>query len=115
MDLPRQKLDGEILLGHLENIMIHTLNEYNIDAHTVSGAPGAYVNNNKIGAIGLRVKNGYTSHGISLNVKMDLSPYSKINPCGYKDLKMCQVADFKSDIELLEVSKVYQEKFLDKF
>jgi len=84
-----------------------------------------YVNNAKIGALGLRIKNGWTYHGLSLNVNMDLTPFSQINPCGYSDLAVTQLAEYTSSREMLlqEVSKVlcnklirelgYKEQYLD--
>ncbi len=115
MDISRKKIGIRTLVKFLENILIETLNHYNIDAHLKCGAPGVYVNGAKIASIGLRVKNGRTYHGIALNINMDLSPFLGINPCGYEQLEMCQLADFKPDIRLLEVSKLYEKKFVETF
>ena len=64
-----------------------------IEAHKVSGAPGVYVDDSKIAALGLKVKQGRTYHGLSLNIDMDLAPYKLINPCGYSDLNVTQMSN----------------------
>jgi lipoyl(octanoyl) transferase len=76
----------------IENAIIHFLGQYQIKGHTKCKAPGVYVNDEKICSVGFRVRKGCTYHGISLNVKMDLSPFELINPCGFKQLKMTQTS-----------------------
>ncbi|GIT21127.1 MAG: hypothetical protein CM1200mP40_08090 [Gammaproteobacteria bacterium] len=73
-----------------------------------------YVSNAKIGALGLRIKNGWSYHGLSLNVSMDLSPFHSINPCGFENLAVTQLSDFIESEELLlhKVSKVLCNKLL---
>ena len=70
------------------------------------GAPGVYVGGKKIASIGLRISKGKTYHGISINVDMDLTPFSYINPCGYEGLEVTQIKDFKKDITLKEVERL---------
>lgn len=81
------------LVRLLENSMIDTLAEFDIKAAAQKDAPGVYVDESKIGSIGLRIKNGRCYHGLALNVDMDLGPFLGINPCGYKRLKMTQIRD----------------------
>jgi hypothetical protein len=99
--------------------IIDVLSHYNIHSQTKNGAPGVYVADAKIAAIGLKVKNGRTYHGLSLNVDMDLSPFSHINPCGYQDLALTQLADLTDNIkietiasELTQTSKKYVTRII---
>ena len=73
--------------------MISTLAQHGIIAVSRPDAPGVYVNDKKIGSIGLRIKRNCSYHGLSLNNDMDLSPFDHINTCGYSDLKVTQLSD----------------------
>src|SRR6056300_888140 len=82
----------------MESSLIDALARYGITSYARPDAPGVYVAREfgghlKIGSLGIRVRRGCTYHGLSLNVKMDLSPFLRINPCGYQGLEMTQVAD----------------------
>jgi lipoyl(octanoyl) transferase len=94
IDLTRRGLKVRQLVSVMEQALIDCLAEYGITAARVAGAPGVYVDGAKIAALGLRVRNGRSYHGLSLNVDMDLTPFSWINPCGYEGLKTTQLADF---------------------
>ncbi len=99
LDLKRLKQQGkEIsvreLVRVLEDTVIATLQDYDIQSYGKSDAPGVYVEHKKICSLGLRIRKGCTFHGLALNVNMDLSPFQQINPCGYVGLEMCQLADF---------------------
>ena len=78
----------------LEQCIIDVLAQYNISAAGRIDAPGVYVDNAKVCSIGLRVRKGCTYHGIAFNIDMDLSPFLRINPCGFKQLQMTQLRDF---------------------
>ena len=93
IDLIRLKLGIRKMILKIQYAIIDLLADYNIKGHLKDKAPGVYVNFAKIAAIGIRVKNGKTYHGLSLNVDMDLEPFSKISPCGYSDLKITQISD----------------------
>jgi len=94
IDLRRRRHPGiKNIVSLLEDTVIELLAQYNIMAHKIKGAPGVYVKQKKIAALGIRVKKLGCYHGLSLNVNMDLSPYNVINPCGYKGLKVTQIAD----------------------
>lgn len=112
LDIQRLQMGIRTLVSHLEQTLITLLQQYHIQATIQCGAPGVYVNDQKIASIGLRVKNGRTYHGIALNVKMDLSPFEGINPCGYQSLKMTQISHFVNDISLNELSHQFNELFL---
>ncbi|MFK7857318.1 MAG: lipoyl(octanoyl) transferase LipB [Granulosicoccus sp.] len=76
------------MVVRLENSVIALLAEYDIDAYSRRDAPGVYVNEAKIAALGLRVRRGCTYHGIALNISPDLAPFLGINPCGYQGLSV---------------------------
>ena len=93
LDVRRLKLGVRELVRKMEGAVIDLLEEYSIDTKVREDAPGVYVGNAKIAALGLKIKNGYCYHGIALNVDMDLTPFSAINPCGYSGLKITQTSD----------------------
>ncbi len=105
LDLKRLGLNSQQIVAHLENAMIQTLADYQISAVARSDARGVYVENKKIGSIGLRIKKNGCYHGLSLNNNMDLTPFNFINPCGYADLKMTQLADFGVVVETNELAQ----------
>ena len=78
----------------LQECIQQLLSMYHIQSHLMDKAPGVYVDNKKIAALGLRVKRDCTYHGLSLNIDMDLQPFSDINPCGYTNLEVSQLSDF---------------------
>ncbi len=92
-DLRRAKMGIRGLVECLEASIIELLQTQNIHAERKEGAPGVYVEGAKIAALGLRVRNGRTFHGLSLNVDMDLEPFSRIHPCGYEGLGVTQLRD----------------------
>lgn len=92
-DLKRQHIGVREMVSRMENSIISLLAELGIESQSRSDAPGVYVNERKIASLGLRVKRGACYHGLSLNVDMDLIPFSYINPCGYQGL---EVIDLKS-------------------
>ncbi len=88
LDIQRLGLNIRELVSLLENAPIHFLASQNITAEAKKDAPGIYVNQQKIGSIGLRVRRGRAYHGLAFNVAMDLSPFNRINPCGFSQLRM---------------------------
>ncbi|MDA1108178.1 MAG: lipoyl(octanoyl) transferase LipB [Proteobacteria bacterium] len=88
LDLRRRALGVRQLVSALEQSVIDLLADYAIDAHARRDAPGVYADGAKIAALGLRVRQGCCYHGLSLNVAMDVEPYSRIHPCGYPDLQV---------------------------
>jgi len=83
------------LINELEELIINLFQEYGIKSSRILGAPGVYVEGDKIASIGLKIKRGFSYHGISLNIDMDLDPFLRINPCGYEALKVTQLSNFK--------------------
>lgn len=94
IDLPRRRLKVRELVYLMEQALIDCLADYDIAAARKAGAPGVYVDGAKIAALGLRVKNGCSYHGLALNVDVDLAPFSWINPCGYEGLATARLRDF---------------------
>jgi lipoyl(octanoyl) transferase len=87
LDLRRYGLGVRALVDLLENATVRLLKHFGIEAELRKDAPGVYVNQQKIMAMGLRIRRGCSFHGIALNVCMDLEPFSRINPCGYQGLR----------------------------
>ena len=104
VDIRRLGLGVRQLVSGMEDAVIHLLSDYGIAAARRKDAPGVYVNGDKIAALGLRIKRGYSYHGLALNVDMDLSPFTRINPCGYDDIPITQLSRYKSDVEIKQVS-----------
>jgi lipoyl(octanoyl) transferase len=94
IDLQRKHINVRQLVSALENSVVSLLAELSIESSARADAPGVYVQDKKIASVGLRLKNQCCYHGISLNVDMDLSPFSAIDPCGYKGLEVTQLKDF---------------------
>lgn len=115
MDIRRRNLGIRTLVTQLEHVLIATLSNYGIDSTTRCGAPGVYVNNAKIASVGLRVKNGCTYHGISLNIAMDLNPFLDINPCGFAQMNMTQISDFNPGATMEQTNEFFVGNFLKQF
>lgn len=112
LDLKRLKLGVRELVTLIEKTLIELLDDYGIAANAKSKAPGVYVNNAKIAALGLRIRKGCSFHGLALNVDMDLEPFSRINPCGYENLEITQLKDFIQDIRIDEVAVNLQQRLM---
>ena len=93
LDVRRLGFGVRTLVTALEQAVIDLLAAYQIAAHAEPTAPGVYVGDAKIAALGLRIRQGRCYHGLSLNVDMDLEPFSRINPCGYPGLRVTQLRD----------------------
>lgn len=92
INIRRKKFGVRDLVSHIENLVINTLKAYNIESAARPDAPGVYVDGKKICSLGLRIRRGCSFHGLALNVNMDLSPFLRINPCGYQGMEMVQVS-----------------------
>jgi lipoyl(octanoyl) transferase len=112
LDLRRRGLDIRRLVETLEFAVIDTLSEYGIEACGRRDAPGVYVDGSKIAAVGLRVKRGCSYHGLAFNIAMDLSPFSRINPCGYEGLAVTQLADLSKVESISDVRPAFEEALL---
>jgi len=94
LDLKRRKLGVRELVTVLEQTVVNTLAELDIDANPRADAPGVYVGEKKICSLGLRIRKGCSFHGLALNIAMDLAPFRRINPCGYAGMEMAQVSEW---------------------
>ncbi|SDY88953.1 lipoyl(octanoyl) transferase [Nitrosomonas sp. Nm33] len=115
LDLRRLKFNVRELVRKMEGAVIDLLGEYRVDAEGRVDAPGVYVSNAKIASLGLKIKNGCCYHGIALNVDMDLTPFSAINPCGYAGLRVTQTKDLGIDDEIEVLGQKMIEKLQIKF
>lgn len=102
-DIQRRHLGVKELVRYIEQAIIALLADYGIQAEGREDAPGVYVAGAKIAALGLRVKKGRTYHGLALNIRMDLSPFSQINPCGYVGMTVTQTRDLGISASLPEL------------
>jgi len=114
IDLKRLKIGVRELVTRIENSLVIFLATYNVKAFTKKDAPGVYTEQGKIAALGLRIRKSCSYHGLSLNVKMQLEPFSRINPCGYKDLSIVQLADFYPQIILSECIENLQQALIEE-
>ncbi|KVE38146.1 lipoyl(octanoyl) transferase LipB [Burkholderia sp. TSV86] len=110
VDLRRRKLMVRTLVSRIEDAVIETLAAYNLASVRKAGAPGIYVESGphrgaKIAALGLKIRSGCSYHGLSVNVKMELSPFLSINPCGYAGLETVDMASVGVDANWREVAE----------
>jgi lipoyl(octanoyl) transferase len=112
LDLKRHGLSVRKLVSILENSVIAWLAEYGVQAQAKSNAPGVYVQEAKIAALGLRIKNNGSYHGLSVNVAMDLSPFGAIDPCGYAGLAVTQTQDLGLQLTLSQAAEQLTAKLV---
>ena len=105
IDLARRRLKVRELVQLMEQAIIDTLAHHGLAAERKGGAPGVYIDEAKIAALGLRVKNGCSYHGLAINVDVDLAPFSGINPCGYEGLKTIRMRDFGVNASVEQVGE----------
>lgn len=103
IDVKRRKLGVRQLVTILEETVIATLAEFGVTARARADAPGVYVGEEKICSLGLRIRKGCSFHGLALNVAMDLSPFLRINPCGYAGMSMTQLKNFQPAVTTEQV------------
>lgn len=115
IDLRRVAVGVRELVNRIEQSLINTLAHWDIRAVRLEGAPGVYVDGAKVAALGLRVRRGCSFHGLAFNVAMDLEPYARINPCGYKGLAVTQVLDLGGPSQLADVEDVLIGEFCRQF
>ena len=112
LNLKRRKLGVRELVTLLEQTVVNTLAEYGIDAHPRADAPGVYVGEMKICSPGLRIRKGCSFHGLALNINMDLTPFQRINPCGYAGMEMTQMRQWVDTATPENIRPVLLKKFL---
>ena len=92
IDIRRRSIGVRDFVHRIEEALIRTLAHYDVRGDRVCGAPGIYVDGDKIASLGLRVRRGCTFHGLAFNIDMDLEPFQRINPCGYAGLRVTQLS-----------------------
>ncbi len=115
IDLRRYKLGVRSLVELLEDVVILLLRECGIEAVSRRDAPGVYVDGKKIAALGLRIRHGCSFHGLSLNVDMDLEPFTRINPCGYTGLEVTQISDITDAKDIQSIASRLVELLVSAF
>ncbi len=108
LDLRRRGYGVRELVHRMEQAVIDLLADYRIEGRRRDKAPGVYVEGKKIAALGLRIKRGMSYHGLALNVDMDLTPFSHINPCGYEGLEVTQLRDLGVTQDMADVAEALQ-------
>jgi len=114
LDLARLKIKVRELVTTIEQAVIDFLAAHGVSADRRAGAPGVYVGDAKIAALGLKIKNGCSYHGLSLNVDMDLYPFTAINPCGYAGLKVTQTRDLGIPLTAHEAGEQLSQHLLEQ-
>jgi lipoyl(octanoyl) transferase len=111
LDMTRIGSDVRKLVTALEVSIVNTLRSYQIESAPKADAPGVYVGEQKICSLGLRIKKGKSFHGLALNVDMDLSPFLRINPCGYAGMEMTQVREFAPNVQMQKIKQQWVDAF----
>jgi len=114
LDLRRLGYGVRELVRRIEQAVIDLLADHGVQGERLAGAPGVYVGGAKIAALGLRVKQGCTYHGLALNVDMDLAPYRAINPCGYAGMAVTQLGDLVPEVNMQEVEAALARRLLER-
>lgn len=102
IDIRRANIGVRTLVTALEQSVVDLAADYDVDAAARADAPGVYVDSKKLASVGLRIRRGASFHGMALNVDVDLEPFSRINPCGYKELEMTDLHRLGIDLQLEE-------------
>ncbi|WP_125779163.1 lipoyl(octanoyl) transferase LipB [Pseudoalteromonas rubra] len=113
-NLRRLKIGVRELVTWLEETIIDMLKDHGIEAYAKPDAPGVYVSDAKIASLGLRVRRGCSFHGLALNVNMDMSPFLRINPCGYAGMEMVQTSQLNGPATLTEAGNGLVEHMLKR-
>lgn len=111
INLKRRKVGVRQLVTAIEQTVVDTLAAFSVSANARSDAPGVYVDGKKICSLGLRIRQGCSFHGLALNVDMDLSPFQRINPCGYAGLEMTQLTQQHPGATLAAVQPLLIARF----
>lgn len=111
LDMSRIGSDVRKLVSALELSVVNTLRPFGIVAAAKPDAPGVYVGSQKICSLGLRIKKGRSFHGLALNIDMDLTPFLRINPCGYSGLQMTQMAHYTESPDFALISQQWVAAF----
>jgi len=112
LDIQRRHLGIREFVDRIEQAIIDTLGELGLHGERKTRAPGVYIEGRKIAALGIRIRNGCSYHGLALNVDLDLEPYQGINPCGYPGLEVTRLTDYGISLGVADVTQVLQTNLL---
>lgn len=115
LDLKRLKIGVRDYVHRIEQAIIDTLGDWNIAAVRREGAPGVYVADAKVAALGIRVRRGCTFHGLAFNIDMDLEPFRRINPCGYEGLRVTSMLELGGPSSLDAVKPALLDRLAGQF
>ncbi|CAL4321552.1 lipoyl(octanoyl) transferase LipB [Buchnera aphidicola] len=115
IDLKRRKIHVRKLIEILQTIVLNTLKKINVIGKIKKEMPGVYIKNKKICSLGLKIKNGYSLHGFSININMDLIPFQNIIPCGNNSIKMVNLSEFASSKKLKNIENILKKQILKEF
>jgi len=113
MDLRRAAIGPRELVRRIESGIIAMLGTLGVTAARRTGAPGVYVEEAKIAALGLRIRRGISYHGLSLNVDVDLEPFTRIDPCGYRGLAVTRLRDLGITVDCAEAARLLLSPLVD--
>ncbi len=105
INLRRHGIGVKSLVHGIEQAIIDTVAQYGVSAARKDNAPGVYVDGAKIASLGLRIRKACSFHGLAFNIKMDLEPFQRINPCGFSGLEVIQLADLAPGVEINTVEQ----------
>lgn len=111
VNLKRRKTGVRQLVTALEQTVVDTLAHFSVTANARPDAPGVYVDGKKICSLGLRIRNGCSFHGLALNIDMDLTPFLRINPCGYAGMEMTQLAALTASVTPADIQPLLIKNF----
>ncbi|WP_257281676.1 lipoyl(octanoyl) transferase LipB [Endozoicomonas sp. ISHI1] len=114
MDVRRSGSGPRKVVSAIENAIIKVLASYGVESCARPDAPGVYIDGAKIAALGLRFRQMRSYHGLSINLDMDLEPFTRINPCGYEGLQVAQLREFQNPVQWDEVSSRLLECLMEE-
>lgn len=103
INVKKHNIGPKEFVSKLQDFVKELLEEYSIKSNFIAGAPGVYINEEKIASIGIRFSKGKSYHGVSINVDMNLQPFYQINPCGYENLSVTQISNYFKKIDIKKV------------
>ena len=113
INIRRRKLGVRHLVTAMEDAVVGLMAKYGVTAYPKPDAPGVYVDEKKICSLGLRIRHGCSFHGLALNVNMDLSPFQRINPCGYAGMEMIDTASLNGPDSISVAGEVLTDLLLE--
>lgn len=114
IDLKRLGVGVRDFVHRIEEAIIRVLARYGVEGERAAGAPGIYVEGDKIASLGLRVRRGCTFHGLAFNIDMDLEPFGRINPCGFAGLRVIRLSDL-AEVEFAAVEDHLVKELAEQF